>query len=264
MNSDSESTNRKPDLPKNMKKSIFLIVCTIFFSLTRVSSSLAVEMIQVNNRTTQQVTNKATNQATTIAPQKSQEPRVVQEAFQPIFPLTQKMTISSNFGGRRDPFTGQWGDHHGVDFPATIGTPIMSTEAGVVKQAGFVSGYGNLVEIDHGQGYTSKYGHSSEILVAPGQSVKKGQIIAKVGSTGYSTGPHLHFEMAHLGQVFNPLSYLTEGFALAQKNMDTFNSSIKKPPIFAPSSISRAEKPFYSSGDLVASVRVRSGKPVKW
>lgn len=118
MNSDSETTHRKPDLPKNMKKTIFLIVCTIFFSLTRVSSSLAVEIIQVNNRTTQQITNKATNQvtnqATTIALQKSQEPRVVQEAFQPIFPLTQKMTISSNFGGRRDPFTGQWGDHHGV------------------------------------------------------------------------------------------------------------------------------------------------------
>jgi murein DD-endopeptidase MepM/ murein hydrolase activator NlpD len=260
MSSDSESTHRKPDLPKSMKKSIFLIVSMIFFSLIRVSSSLAVEITPVNNRIANQGSSKAINKVL----QKSQELRDQQELFQPIFPLTQKITISSNFGGRRDPFSGQWGEHHGVDFPATIGTPIMSTEAGVVKQAGFVSGYGNLVEIDHGQGYTSKYGHSSEILVTPGQSVKKGQIIARVGSSGYSTGPHLHFEMAHLGQVFNPLSYLTEGFALAQKNMDTFNSPIRKSYIINSSSVSRAEKLFYSSGDLVASVRVRSGKPVKW
>jgi murein DD-endopeptidase MepM/ murein hydrolase activator NlpD len=233
-----------------MKKTIFLIVYSIFFSLIGVFSSHAFDMIKVNSRTSNQ------NQSNRVLK--------AQESFQPIFPLTQKMRISSNFGSRIDPFTGQWGDHHGLDFPASIGTAIMSTEDGVVKQAGLIGGYGNLVEIDHGQGYTSKYGHTSEILVTPGQSVKKGQTIARVGSTGYSTGPHLHFEIAHFGQVFNPLSYLTEGFALAQKSMDTLNSPIRKPQIFTLSSVSRAEKPFYSSGDLVASVRVRSGKPVKW
>ena len=235
-----------------MKKSFFLIVACMLISHVRVGMSHAVEIIQVNNLTSHPVQTQAV--------QKLQEP---QERFQPIFPLMQKMTISSHYGGRKDPFSGQWGRHQGIDFPAAIGTPILSTESGRVIQAGVVSGYGNMVEIDHGQGYTSKYAHASELLVGPGQTVKKGQVIAKVGSSGYSTGPHLHFEMAYLGQEFNPLAYLTEGFSLARQNTDPVSPTSKTYNIH-PSSVTKIEKPFYSSGDLVASVRVRSGKPVKW
>jgi murein DD-endopeptidase MepM/ murein hydrolase activator NlpD len=111
------------------------------------------------------------------------------------------------------PFTGLLENHQGVDYPATVGTPILATADRTVTQVGYNGGYRNLVEIDHGQGYTSKYGHASQILVRVGQSVQKGQIVALVGSARLpSTGPpSVHFEMAHTsGQAFDPLATMTD------------------------------------------------------
>jgi len=187
------------------------------------------------------------------------------ESLNPIYPLLSSHIMSSGFGYRLDPFTGQLENHQGVDFPAITGTSILATESGTVTQAGYHTSYGNFVELDHGQGYTSKYGHASALLVQPGQVVKKGQIIARVGSTGYSTGPHLHFEMTHLGQVFNPLTYLTQGFSIGDKSFNPKNPARLKnisnnDYVYTPSKVN---KPYYSSGDLVAIVRVRSGRVVK-
>jgi M23/M37 family peptidase len=99
--------------------------------------------------------------------------------------------------------------HQGIDIAADTGTPIIATADGVVTTAGWTSsGYGNMVDIDHGGGIMTRYGHASAVAVTAGQQVRRGQIIAYVGSTGYSTGPHLHYEVRVGGQPVNPASYL--------------------------------------------------------
>ncbi len=116
---------------------------------------------------------------------------------------------SSNFGWRIDPFTGRQAYHEGVDFTADVGTPVHAAAGGVVITAEFNnSGYGYLVEVDHGNGLVSRYAHLSKMLVKPGDIVLRGQKIAQVGSTGRSTGPHLHFEVRHHGSPQNPANYL--------------------------------------------------------
>lgn len=101
--------------------------------------------------------------------------------------------------------------HQGVDIAADVGTPIVATADGVVRAAGWTaSGYGNMVDIDHGGGIMTRYGHASAVAVAAGQEVRRGQIIAYVGSTGYSTGPHLHYEVRVGGQPVNPASYMSQ------------------------------------------------------
>jgi murein DD-endopeptidase MepM/ murein hydrolase activator NlpD len=107
------------------------------------------------------------------------------------------------------PFGWRWGRmHEGVDLGAAYGSPIAAAAAGVVIYAGWEDGYGNLVVIDHGGGLATAYGHQSRIAVSPGQSVSQGEIIGYVGSTGHSTGPHLHFEVRVNGQAVDPLGYL--------------------------------------------------------
>jgi murein DD-endopeptidase MepM/ murein hydrolase activator NlpD len=103
--------------------------------------------------------------------------------------------ISSYFGRRSDPFTGHMAHHKGVDFAGTQGSPIKAVADGVVSWSGKRSGYGNLVEVNHGNGLTTRYGHNSKNLVAVGERVERGQVIALMGSTGRSTGSHLHFEV---------------------------------------------------------------------
>ena len=120
---------------------------------------------------------------------------------------TEGGTISSYYGTRMKPMSGQdW--HPGLDIAVDYGTPIYASAAGTVDTAGWVSGYGRYVRIQHAHGYTTAYGHMSGIAVAPGQQVRKGEIIGFAGSTGYSTGPHLHFEVQVDGQTVDPLYML--------------------------------------------------------
>jgi murein DD-endopeptidase MepM/ murein hydrolase activator NlpD len=116
--------------------------------------------------------------------------------------------ISSHFGYRADPFTGRGAFHAGVDFAAPPGTRVMATGPGVVSFAGYKSGYGYVVEVTHPTGYVTRYGHNSRNLVREGQAVHKNQPIAMIGSTGRSTGTHVHFEVERDGKTVNPMRYL--------------------------------------------------------
>jgi len=116
--------------------------------------------------------------------------------------------LGSTFGNRSDPFTAQIAFHSGIDFSATPGTPIHAAGGGRVSFSGWVSELGNVVEIDHGNGLLSRYAHSSRLLVKQGDLVTPGQLIAEVGSTGRSTGPHLHFEVLKDGMFVDPMQYL--------------------------------------------------------
>ena len=124
------------------------------------------------------------------------------------FPLTSYTRISSPYGYRPHPITGTNKLHTGIDYAAPYGTAILAAEDGVVLTSGWNSGYGYCVTINHGGGYVTLYGHCSSLLVSAGQSVKRGQTIAKVGSTGNSTGNHLHFEVRINGSTVNPAGYL--------------------------------------------------------
>ena len=116
--------------------------------------------------------------------------------------------ITSNFGWRMHPILGYQRLHAGTDFGADTGTPIRAAENGTVIFAGWYGGYGNTVIIDHGGGLTTLYAHTSQMYVREGQTVQRGEAIAAVGSTGLSTGPHLHFEVRENGEPVNPLNYL--------------------------------------------------------
>jgi len=121
----------------------------------------------------------------------------------------QKLQFTSNFGIRSDPFRGTAAMHAGVDIPGPSGTPIYATADGVVSHAGRQGGYGNMVEINHGKGIATRYGHLSKIIVGDNTRVKRGQLIALMGSTGRSTGPHLHYEVRIDGHAVNPVPFLT-------------------------------------------------------
>jgi len=116
--------------------------------------------------------------------------------------------ISSGFGGRSDPFGGGRAHHLGIDIDANAGDPITSAADGVVSYSGWRNGYGNTIEIDHGNGFQTLYAHNSSNLVKVGDVVRAGQLIGKVGSTGRSTGAHLHFEVKLNGRQVNPRQYL--------------------------------------------------------
>ena len=116
--------------------------------------------------------------------------------------------LSSYFGMRTDPFNGRRVHHSGVDFAGKMGSDVVAVGAGVVTYAGKRSGYGNLVEINHGNGYSTRYGHGSKLLVKVGDTVKKGHTVAKIGTSGRSTGPHVHFEVLLNGRAVNPRKYI--------------------------------------------------------
>jgi murein DD-endopeptidase MepM/ murein hydrolase activator NlpD len=124
---------------------------------------------------------------------------------------------SSNYGYRLDPFTGRSSFHTGVDIIASLGTPVMAAAGGVVSASTTLPEYGNLVDIDHDNGLTSRYAHLSKSLVKVGDVVMKGQVIALVGNTGRTTGPHLHFEVREKGIPLNPNKFL----ALGKKEITT-------------------------------------------
>lgn len=116
--------------------------------------------------------------------------------------------VSSLFGYRTDPFTGRGTFHEGIDFAGAEGSSVIAVGAGVVSYAGDRSGYGGLVEVNHGNGYVTRYGHNSAVLVKVGETVHKGQRLALMGSTGRSTGPHVHFEVLLNGSAVNPAQYI--------------------------------------------------------
>lgn len=117
--------------------------------------------------------------------------------------------LTSHFGWRVDPITGSQRFHGGIDLAAASGTPVYAPQAGLVMFSGYYGGYGNVVVLSHGNSLFTLYGHNSQLLVRPGDAVYRGQVISKVGSTGRSTGPHLHFEVHHNGQYVNPVTYLS-------------------------------------------------------
>lgn len=116
--------------------------------------------------------------------------------------------MSSRFGRRNDPFTGKIAWHHGVDFAGKDGADIIAVAAGVVTWSGERYGYGEMVEISHGNGFKTRYAHCKENLVQLGDVVKKGQVVALMGSTGRSTGPHVHFEVYKHGRAVDPAAYI--------------------------------------------------------
>ena len=120
-------------------------------------------------------------------------------------------TLGSSFGWRIDPVNGQSALHTGLDFPASNGTPILAAAGGVVVVQEYHPAYGNMVEIDHGNDLITRYGHASKVLIKKGDLIKRGQKIAEVGSTGRSTGSHLHFEVLVQGVFQDPQKFLTAG-----------------------------------------------------
>ena len=126
--------------------------------------------------------------------------------------------ITSGFGTRSDPFNGGRAHHLGIDFSAHTGDPVLSAAGGVVSFAGIKSGYGNVVEVDHGNGYSTLYGHNSRLVVRVGDIVRAGQQLAKAGSTGRSTGPHVHFEVHINGVPVNPRKFI-DGSGLGHVSM---------------------------------------------
>lgn len=118
--------------------------------------------------------------------------------------------LSSPFGVRLDPFTGRRARHHGIDFADAAGAPVLAAESGVVVRVESHPQFGHMLDIDHGNGLVTRYGHTQRVFAKPGDLVKRGQAVAEVGSTGRSTGPHLHFEVLKNGAPINPQRFLAE------------------------------------------------------
>jgi murein DD-endopeptidase MepM/ murein hydrolase activator NlpD len=130
-------------------------------------------------------------------------------------PVIGEVEFTSGFGVRSDPFLGRPAMHTGLDFRAQMGDPVRATANGKVASSGWAGGYGRMVEIDHGNGLSTRYGHLSEIDVKVGDSIKIGQVIGAVGSTGRSTGPHLHYETRIDGEAVDPQKFLRAGVRLS-------------------------------------------------
>lgn len=135
------------------------------------------------------------------------------------------LSLTSSFGVREDPFNGHRRAHKGIDIPGPVGTPIYATADGIVGRSQWVSGYGNLVELNHGNGIETRYGHMSKLIVQPNQRVRRGQVIGLMGSTGRSTGSHLHYEVRIDGDAVNPLPFIQSSDYLLALN--------GKPPVVA-------------------------------
>jgi len=126
-------------------------------------------------------------------------------------PLMVSRRFTSGFGIRRDPINGRHSSHHGIDFAAAWASPVTATAAGVVKFAGTRSGWGRMVEIDHGNGFVTRYAHMSRIVVKPGQKVNLHDKVGALGSSGRSTGPHVHYEILFKGKPLNPRRFIEAG-----------------------------------------------------
>jgi murein DD-endopeptidase MepM/ murein hydrolase activator NlpD len=138
------------------------------------------------------------------------QPQNLTEEIRTILPEDRNIRISSDFGLRKDPINGDQKFHHGLDIPAPVGTGIHPVKAGTVRFSGEQAGYGNVVIIDHGDGFVSKYAHNETNLVNSGDPVGPATVIATVGSTGRSTGPHVHFEVTYHGEKVDPRTLLAQ------------------------------------------------------
>ena len=135
------------------------------------------------------------------------------QLYQRIVPsgrVVEKGLLSSKYGKRIDPFSGKQEHHNGIDIAGKEGTDVLAVGDGIVSWSGDRPGYGKLVEINHGNGYSTRYAHNSENLVAVGDEVKKGQVVALMGETGRATGPNLHFEVLQNGRRVNPVKFIRE------------------------------------------------------
>jgi murein DD-endopeptidase MepM/ murein hydrolase activator NlpD len=128
-------------------------------------------------------------------------------------PMAKDFRVTSGFGIRNDPFTGQLAMHEGLDFVAEIGSPIVASAAGLVTRSGWDTAYGNVIEVSHVEGFVTRYAHLSKRMVEVGQKVQRGETIAQLGSTGRSTGPHLHYEVLRNDRVLNPTQMLLQATA---------------------------------------------------
>lgn len=153
--------------------------------------------------------------------------QAIQRALVPTEEPVKGGRIGSPFGFRIDPFTGRSALHTGLDFPGDVGTPIYAAAGGVVVVQEYHPAYGNMVEVDHGKGLITRYAHASQVMVKKGDIVKRGQKIAEVGSTGRSTGPHLHFEVWVSGVVQDPARFLAAGDNLAAAEL--LAQKVRKP-----------------------------------
>ena len=144
------------------------------------------------------------------------------------YPLP-RMKITSKFGIRRHPISGKVKGHTGVDLSASVGTPIRAAASGVIVKASYYSGYGRYIKIKHAASINTAYGHLSRIVVRNGQHVSQGQIIGYTGNSGYSTGPHLHYEVMKNGQFVNPMSFVKqEPQKLTGNKLQRFNQFKKE------------------------------------
>ena len=125
-------------------------------------------------------------------------------------PMGKDFRVTSGFGIRNDPFTGQLAMHEGLDFVSEVGSPILATAAGTVTRSAWDASYGNVVEVSHIEGFTTRYAHLNKRMVEVGQKVQRGETIAQLGSTGRSTGPHLHYEVMRNDRVLNPTQMLLQ------------------------------------------------------
>ena len=126
--------------------------------------------------------------------------------------------ISSGFGERNDPFTGKKARHNGLDFAGIKGSEVVAVASGAVIWSGARQGYGKLLEIDHGNGYVTRYAHNDELLVKDGDSITAGQEIAKMGATGRASSPHVHFEVLHKGKAVNPYKFVKQARQADRQN----------------------------------------------
>lgn len=173
--------------------------------LLRASDMTPEELQRAVDSLAQQV--EAKSDAISLIESQLLEDRVKKSLLPTSLPVEAQWNASA-YGWRLDPFTGERAMHEGVDFVAAPGTPIRAAAAGIVISAALHPQYGNLVEIDHGHELTTRYAHASRLFVKPGQFVRRGQKIAEVGTTGRSTGPHLHFEVRVQGVAQNPNRFL--------------------------------------------------------
>lgn len=151
------------------------------------------------------------------------ESRLFDQKIRKLMIPTQEPVVGGNsgspFGWRIDPLTGRSALHTGLDFPSARGTPILAAAGGVVVTQEYHAEYGNMIEVDHGNEVISRYAHSSRVFVKKGDIVKRGQKIAEVGTTGRSTGPHLHFEVLVQGVFQDPQKFLMAGRTLPKANL---------------------------------------------